>query len=274
MGFGQFCINVLEDYPISTFITGAPANIGIVMFIFGITNICMSWLTIGFIKTQEFVAQGWVVGDNSFSVRSVIFPIFVNVLWFSAFGSVYSAIVVSLVPLASGESNTVTASILYGLMWALQHGVIEGIAFLLIQKGCGVHATKKAIRFTAVWSAITFIMFVIIFRENGTLFGQLFELLFDLSLLIFYGCLWFLPQPSFFRRPAAINYAKFWFYYRVITIFINILFFFSDTITWAACGYIFASLGLFALFQPVVCYWTLLQDSRLVVGYFIQSDRS
>ena len=255
-------MNLLADYPISAVINGAPEKIGSVMFVFGISNICMSWLSVGFIKTQEFVAQGWIVGDNSFSVRSVIFPIFVNVLWISALCSVYSGVVVSLVPLASGEPNTLTASVLYGFMWCFQHGVIEGIAFLLIQKGCGGHATESAGKLTLVWMTITFIMFVIIFKENGTLFGQIFELLYDFILLVFYGCLWFMPQRRFFRRPAAINYAKFWLYYRIITIFINLLFFFKDTVTWASCGYIFASLGLFALFQPVVCYWTLLQDSR------------
>jgi hypothetical protein len=250
----DICINIMSFYPIQRFIPGSPNDIGIFMFTLGLTYISMSFLTIVFIKSQELKAL------QNEDVVSNIFPVFVNVLWISALASILAGIIVCFVPFNPINGNTVESSMLYAFMSSFQHAVIEGIAFLLMQKGCGKYAAIIALRWTAVWSILILTMTFTIYRYEGYI-GDAIELFLDLLIFILYIILWLAPQRFLFRRPAVYIYARFWAYFRFAAILIKILFFFRDTEDVAACGYLFATLLLFAVFQPLVCYWTLLQDS-------------
>jgi hypothetical protein len=123
-----------------------------------------------------------------------------------------------------------------------------------------------------VWAAITFVIMLIIFDRGGEL-GDVLEICWDAIMIVFYCALWLAPQKKFFRRPAAILYARFWFGYRVVVLCTNILLFFPQTSNLGSCGYILATVLLFAVFQPLVCYWTLLQDSRWWQGLDIDQGR-
>ncbi|RYH02453.1 hypothetical protein EON65_47915, partial [archaeon] len=57
-------------------------------------------------------------------------------------------------------------------------------------------------------------------------------------------------------------YAKFWGSYAGISAIINILFLFPQTDDYGSCLYIFLNILLFAIFSPLIVYWTLLLDSR------------
>ncbi len=85
--------------------------------------------------------------------------------------------------------------------------------------------------------------------------------------------LWTLPQNRLFRRPAAIPYAKFWFFFRVMEITLYGMSQAEDSIVQkiGKCGYVFGPLFIFTIFQPIVMYWTLLADSRSGSSFFSHS---
>eukprot|EP01038_Epipyxis_sp_PR26KG_P004338 gene4338-6140_t len=253
----DFCINFLNFSPFHSLVPGINGQVSVYMLILGFLNAIMSLLTIAWIKSQEFEAQE---GKDE-AVKSVIFPVFVNVLWLSVVCNIYAAFVTTIVPLDPVNENTYLASVSYALMWSGQHIVLEGIAFLLLQKGCGKHAAKTVSYMLIPWAIITFIIQFFIFFKGGFVADWL-GLTWDLIVFFFYILLWMAPQKKFFRRPAALFYAKFWTCYKLIEIIATILFFFKETLNIGACLYLFADLAIFALVQPLVCYWTLLQDSR------------
>lgn len=264
------CDDILSYYPIKSFIPGSPSNIGIIMFVLGLVYVSMSLVTIIFIKSQEIKAS---INDNyTEGTLSNIFPVFVYVLWLSALASIMSGIIVCLVPFDPILPNTLSSSLCYALVAALQHSVIEGIAFLLMQKGCGQYAARVAALWTLIWSIIVFLSTFVIYKVQGTV-GDTVEIILDVGIFIFYMSLWLAPQAMLFRRPALFMYARFWAYFRLAAIIIKILFFFNQTESVAACGYVFATLLLFAIFQPLTSYWTLLQDSDWWQGIDIYQGR-
>lgn len=237
---------------------GRIGHLGVVGFIVGGLYLLMSLLTITCIKSQEISARR---GDlNNLEVKSHIFPIFVTVLWVSVAVGLLSSGVVMVVPLNVVGGNTVVTSLCYAAMKACQHAVIEGIAFLLMQKGCGQYAARTALWWTFSWSIFIFIFRFIIYWQQGTI-GDTLELFVDVVIFLFYISLWLCPEKLLFRRPAVYVYARFWVYFRLSAIIVKILFFFQETKNTAACGYYIFTLILFAIFQPLICYWTLLQDS-------------
>ena len=145
----------------------------------------------------------------------------------------YQGLLVATVPLQADKANGVLASTLFATSYALSHMVIEGIAFLLMQKGCGQNATIRAGKFTACWGVVTFFVTFAIFRKSQ-LVAVVLEVLWGLLLIVLYYTLWLAPQKHLFRRPAAIIYARFWSIFRTIAALINLTFLFLiRRIIWA-----------------------------------------
>lgn len=144
--------------------------------------------------------------------------------------------------------------------WALQHGVIEGMAVLLQQKGCGWYASLNAAGIVSVYVfSIFWFFFYFFYGGSDSLFAQLGL---DAFLLVFYGSLWLLPSQRLFRRPALIVYAKIWFLIRVLGVLLHIsLLLPHDISTWPECGYYFFRVILFSLIQPLISYHVMYLDS-------------
>lgn len=144
--------------------------------------------------------------------------------------------------------------------WALQHGVIEGMAVLLQQKGCGWYASLNAMGIVAVYVFGIFWFFFFFFAGgNDTVISQL---ALDAVLLVFYGLLWLLPSHKLFRRPALLVYAKIWFVIRVPGIILHIGLLLPHTVSdWPDCGYYFFRVILFSLVQPLISYHVMYLDS-------------
>lgn len=252
-----FCHNPLENFPIGVTFFGND-QVGVIKLIVGILYILMALITVLWINIQAHNARR---GDNE-AVKSVIFPIFTIMMWISAFTSLSVAIVILFIPVDLTERNDTSARYLYPAVFTLQHIVLEGVAFLLMQKGCGKYAAWNASKMMGVWGIITLIANVVGYSP-GLQVSTIALLTWDSSILIFYFLLWVLPQNRLFRRPAAIPYAKFWFFFRVLEI---TLYSMSQAHSVASqigkCGYVFGPLFIFTIFQPIVMYWTLLADSR------------
>ena len=84
----------------------------------------------------------------------------------------------------------------------------------------------------------------------------------EFTLFSFYLLLWTLPQRRLYRRPAAIHYAQFWCLFRVVNIVSTTLSLVAATSGFANCFYVVCCLYPFAILQPLVLYYTLLQDSK------------
>lgn len=255
-----FCEGALTAYPIDSFLPGLPPNeIGLVMAISGILNILMSLGTVFWIKRKEWEAQQEGGGDDA--AKSVIFPVFVVVVWGNVLANIYAGFVVALVPLDPAGNNTFSYALLYASQTAFHHIVTEGIAFLLMQKGCGYNAGKEAGKLAFLWGLLTFIIMFFIYHEASDI-AEAVNLVWDFVMAIFYGSLWMMPQERLYRRPALISFSKFWFWYRLCAMLINVLLFSPATAGAGSCSYIVVQIVFFSVFQPLVCYWTLLQDSR------------
>jgi len=240
-------------------------HLGFVGIAVGSLYLLMSMLTIAFIKSQETTDRS-IVGmelnrsNTGRETRSRIFPVFVRVLWLSALIGLVSAGIVTAVPFNVVGGNSIITSVLFSSMKAVQHAVIEGIAFLLMQKGCGDRAASTALWLTLRWALFILVLRFFIYWKQGDV-GDALELFMDMVILVFYLSLWLCPSRLLFRRPAVFLYARFWVYFRFAAIVVKVLFFFNDTQNAAACGYYVSTLVLFALLQPLVSYWTLSQDS-------------
>jgi hypothetical protein len=83
-----------------------------------------------------------------------VFPVYVPFMWASSLSDIVVGITILLVPLDMYDSNTWTSSAAVSMGWALQHVVTEGVAFLLMQYGCGWEAAKRSFAYASVWVSI------------------------------------------------------------------------------------------------------------------------
>lgn len=231
-----FCDNLMDYAPIPMF----AGSTGVVSVVLGLIYIVMGFTTVYFIKYNEWKARS---GNNK-AVGSVIFPVFVYVLWGNAFINFYVGMVAMNYSFRPFASNSVLKAFLFSVMYALQHMVIEGVAFLLMQKGLGFYAARKAFVRAVVWGAVTFLVYFVSFRGNSEVLGFIAQLLWGLALVVFYLLLWITPERRLFRRSAAIDYAKYWFIFRSIAVLSTIFYFAPPTEGVGNCVYIFGKLNL------------------------------
>src|ERR1700739_597877 len=82
--------------------------------------------------------------------------------------------------------TNISFSFHYAMMRTLQHSVVEGIAFLLMQKGCGKYANKRAFLYTAIWGLLTFATMFMSYGFGGEIFVLLNEA-WNVLLFLFYA---------------------------------------------------------------------------------------
>lgn len=87
------------------------------MVLLGFFYIMTSVLIIYFIKVQEYYAKA----GNDKAVRSVIFPVFVNVLWANAFVNVYIGFVALVFTFQAFSTKRRGEVAGFSTMWTLQH---------------------------------------------------------------------------------------------------------------------------------------------------------
>lgn len=275
-------------------------KVGAVMLALGLLYFLMSLVIIYFIKIQEYYARS----GNDDAVRAIIFPIFVNVLWANALVNIYVGIIALTFTFEPFRTGDVGATWSFSTMYALQHlgkqnifcfipclidqkstsllvfllrffpqyVVTEGVALLLMQKGLGVHAATVAFKWSAAWAVVTLGCQYVIFTNHAD-HSFAASMIWQSFLTIFYGCLWLLPQRNLFRRPAVIYYARTWFWFRLLCMLGSILFYIKSTHSAGSCLYVMGNLFPFAIFEPLLMYYTLLQDSKWWQGQDIFQGR-
>lgn len=263
------CKDITTYYPIQNSIPGMKNQIGILMLISGILSMVMSIVTVLWIRSKKITAEAG--SDNDEAVKSVIFPVFVNLLWFSVAAGILIGLVAILIPINETGENCLIASVAYALVLAIQHAIVEGVAFLLMQKGCGKHAAMRVTWWVLMWSAMMFIVTFFALRYGGDLRTALAAAR-ETILLIFYFAVCFYPTDRLFRRPACILYGKCWLCFRLLVMVFNILTYVSATKDISLCGFYFLLVIVYAVIQPLIMYWTLSKDSDWWQGIDISSN--
>jgi len=146
-------------------------------------------------------------------------------------------------------------------MLGLQHSIIEGVAFLLMQKGLGCNAAINAAKYAILWGLICMYIQGTVLTTSGIYPFSLY-ICWEVVVLLFYMGLCVIPEKYLFRRPACYVYAQIWAAYRLCTIITAILTYDAYTVAVANCTDFALEYVLFAILQPLVTYRTLLRDSR------------
>lgn len=192
-------------------------------------------------------------------IEPILFPSYVRILYGVGLINLFTFILILVV---EAHVNDYDAQLLYCLAIALQHTVTEGIAFIFLQKGCGIYSRKNSQKFAFVWFIISFVSSYLIFMDYAI--ARYIGWTIWLLIVIFYGLMWLLPAKTLFRRPAGISYARFWFWYRAL-MFLFYCFILLDppgTRSWGYCGVLVLGLIGHALFHPLIIYRSLVDDSR------------
>lgn len=261
----SFCANV-QDIQDETVYPND--HVGLTMVILGCLYLLSSFVIIYFIKAQERFAR---LGNDK-AVQAVIFPIFVYVLWLNAGVNVYAGLVAWAYNFQPIDGKHNHSAINFAIMWGLEHTINEGVAFMLMQKGLGINAAKRAMRFAAGWGIVTLFMQLGIYLAEAEI-SFILSMAWNLVLWAFYMALWLAPKKRLYRRPAALFYSKFWVIFRLVSIASSVLYFIDGTYSEGNCLFVFGTLFPYVLLQPAVLYYTLLLDSRWWQGFEIVENK-
>jgi hypothetical protein len=225
----------------------------------------MALVTLIFIQYGKYLGTSSSIANKntppiSSSSPSIIFPIFEYLLYLQALISILTGIIILIIPIDIGTTNNLSISMIYALIFTLQHLLIEGLAILLSQPGCGNYALSVAVFYNFLWGILCF-GFYVIFFEGGK-FSLLGQGILDLILLIYYGSLAFFPQSLLYRRPSLLMYAQYWFILRIFGLILHLGFLVPSLEDYCSCGYYFYRIVLFCLFQPILSYQVLFLDSQ------------
>ena len=222
--------------------------------------------------------QGRNAGQgNKIALKSIIFPVYMRILLLLGLLN----IIVGLLGIFyekypkyhhtesdnDSESTPLHVKIVYSFTFAAQHFILEGIALMLLQRGCGNYAAKTAYKYSAAWTVVCFASFYSGFSSKPWVADGGFYL-WNVAIMLFYFTIWLSPESWFYRRPASIKYAKYWCVFRMA--YFGCLLLEDegnrvDSVTLeevGACGDLVLGYALFPIMLPVVVYWTFLQDSK------------
>lgn len=273
----SLCFNWIQSYPIDTWLPGATGKIGVGGIILFFLYILSASITLIWVHIQRIRAA---LGDPS-ATKYVIFPIYIPYMWASAFSDFLMATLLAVGSVSGSvqvdveDPNSIPASAGIGIIFGFEHFVIEGIAFILLQFGCGFQSRKTAAKWSLVWGIVTaFVQFCQFRYGSNRVSSVIVNGLWNFVLIVFYGCLWIAPMRTLFRRPALINYARFWCLYRILVFVASILVVVTNTDAnntsqytvgfrdFCGCLYVVGALVIFAITKPYVIYSALLCDSQ------------
>lgn len=189
--------------------------------------------------------------------------------------SVLSDILVGLITLFTTRyyesSYNWPVSVMFALVYALQHFVLEGIALTMMQYGCGYQTAARAATYASVWAILTFLDQLFVARQGLNTSAFIADLAWNITLFGFYAVLWLSPEKIMFRRPSVIFYSKFWVFFRLLYILTLTFLIVQDIHEQDDDSNIEDNLGfcildissklVLVVCKPYVIYYTLLADS-------------
>ena len=156
------------------------------------------------------------------------------------------------------------SSFAYAGIWGIYHFVLEGIAFLLLQQGAGILATRRAAWLALIWGLLTFGMHFWSFWTDNDLLSYALVACWEVATISFYAAVRFLPISMLFRRPAVYHFAAFWAFFRLCSLVGSTLDYYD--LEAGSCVYVFSNWVFFGILKPFIVYFTLLKDSQYWQG--------
>lgn len=220
-----------------------------------------------------YVQRRNVSRGNSKVLKSIIFPMYLRILLLLGCVNILIALLnIFYVEYpkyhhTDTESTPLHVKIVYSATFAAQHFILEGIALMLLQRGCGVYAAKVAGKYSAIWTVLSFLSFYSSFSKNSVIANWGFYS-WNIAIVLFYVVIWLAPSSWFYRRPASSKYASYWCVFRILYAGCMLLADHGERIGWMGvrevgyCGDLVLGFAIFPLLLPLLVYWTLLQDSR------------
>ena len=266
------CYDFYSSYPISRYLPGVSGNVGIGGIVIGFVYFLSSAITISWIRTQQQNALRGMEG----AAKHVIFPIYLPIMWVSALSDAFRGLVIFFVKTNASGATSWENSIIIASAFGIQHFVIEGIAVILIQYGCGMRAIRVASIGGGAVGLFTFLTALFLYRDGGsTPASSIIYVCWLFTLTIFYAILWLVPQEKLYRRPAAIFYAKFWTLLTGLVLIADGVGLLGpgvmpEATNISTCVYNVVALPILVLFKPFVMYTTLLMESKWWQGLLIR----
>jgi hypothetical protein len=225
----------------------------------GIFRIIVAFSFLSTMSLVLFWSKVQIRNARSGLIEPILFPSYVRILYGVSIIDLFTFILILIV---EAHVRNYDAMLLYCLASALQHTVTEGIAFLFLQKGCGIYSRKNTRRFVVIWFFVSFFSSYLVFMDYAI--ARYIGWTVWFLIVIFYGLVWLLPARILFRRPAGISYARFWFWYRALMFlfYCFILLRPTETKSWGYCGVVVVGLVGHALCHPLIIYRSLVEDSR------------
>lgn len=262
------CTELITSYKLSDIFPSFEGSIGVGALLLGIFYILNTCLTLYWINSQKRSAESSIDG----TARYVMFPLYMPFMWASAVSDLMVGLIVLFISYDTYQSNSWPTTIAVSFMWSVQHFVIEGIACLLLQYGCGIQAVRKAVYGSAIWAVFTFLCYVFATRQGGHV-AIVITFVWHFVILVFYSVLWLARDKFIFRRTALKRYARFWAIFRLLSIVGLVLVAFNEAGLVADdasdCFYIVAIIMSYVIFKPYVVYYALLMDSIWWQGVYV-----
>lgn len=258
---GSLCIDLLGRLDVPSALP--VSSIGLGEFIFALTYFINATVMLRWIYQHR---RNALLGMDG-AAMYVIFPVYIPVMWMSVFCDVSIGLFTLFSPIdENGDSYAVSS--IAGLVYGLQHFVLEGIAFIMMQYGCGYEAGKKASILAGIWAIVTFLEQLFFYHSGPTTFSYSIDILWNVILLLFYLALWLVPEKNLFRRPSVLLYAKFWVVIRLLYLLADILAIIFDSVQYEDREYVgvycfvsYLTMLIFVVCKPYIIYSTLLSDS-------------
>jgi hypothetical protein len=151
------------------------------------------------------------------------------------------------------------------LRFFLFHCCSEGVAILLLHQSLGYRAIRTSIFFGIIWGALGAVIPGIIFCLYG--FENYMKILFCVYgiLFSFYSLCLFLPSKYLHRRPALVDYSKFYFVSNALMIFMIAM---SNQYCDQTICYVQVFNALIGFLNPFIIVYSLLQDSLFWQGLY------
>lgn len=265
----NICSDIFSAYPVKDYLPGIDGDVGIGGLVLGVLYFISAFITLYWIRRQRQKALQGMEG----AAKEVIFPIYLPFLWLSSISDLIFGLIVLFVKIKFQESNDWPAAIAIGATFAFQHFVVDGIAFLLMQYGCGYQAVKNALFWSLGWSIATFWVLTLYYRDTESDIAFIGYITWSVILFIFYATLWLTPEKKLFRREAVVFYSRYWTTIRLFALIALLLLKYASSRGATICNCVYALIILpsFAIFKPYIVYKSLLIDSKWWQGI---SDRN
>lgn len=226
----------------------------IVYFISGFLVFIVQIYLLGILKRYRYLASRH--GDKQAS-KNLILPIYYS-------GVIYLVILGILVGLDDMFIFYSQYVEIICLKWGLYRLISESLAIFLTHNGIGIRSLYNSLLIGSTWAILSTVVPMLVFEFYGWNKYLIISSVFILLLALFYGIMWLAPQDYIHRRPALVTYSRFFCIGLLVFAFAHYLLLFRKDLQLSCLIEII--LAFSDLFQPLLIYYAMYQDSRFWQG--------